>query len=76
MYILDTDSISLDQKEHPILRSKINETPTEQFFTSIITVEEQFRGRLASIRRHIRHPGRLAKAYQNLVVVSYNGALT
>lgn len=66
MYILDTDSISLDQSGHPIVRAKISETPAEQLFTSIITVEEQFRGRLASIRKYIRNPGKLAKAYKNL----------
>lgn len=51
LYILDTDHVSLFQREHPQVVVRIRETLPEQLAVTIITVEEQLRGRLAQIRR-------------------------
>ena len=52
MYILDTDVIAHDQNEHPILSAKVRSTPGKQLFITSVTLDEQFRGRLAYINRH------------------------
>lgn len=51
LYILDTDHVSLFQREHSQVVARIRETPSEQRAIAIITVEGQLRGRLAQIRR-------------------------
>ena len=49
-YILDTDHISLYQHGYPSISQKINSLQKEQLFVTIISLEEQLRGRLAVIR--------------------------
>ena len=50
-WILDTDHVSLWQREHPHVTARIGGVKWEDFAVTIITVEEQLRGRLDSIRR-------------------------
>lgn len=50
LYILDTDHLSLFQRRHPQVVAKIQATPLPQRAITIITVEEQLRGRLSQIR--------------------------
>ncbi len=50
LFTLDTDHVSLFQREHPQVVSKVGETAPELLAVTIITVEEQLRGRLAQIR--------------------------
>jgi tRNA(fMet)-specific endonuclease VapC len=49
-YLLDTDHISLAQRKHPQVMSRILTIPAEQLMVSIVTVQEQMRGRLAQIQ--------------------------
>ena len=49
-YILDTDHISLYQHGYPSVFQKVNNLRKEQLFVTIISLEEQLRGRLAVIR--------------------------
>ena len=49
-YILDTDHISLYQHGYPSVFQKVNDLRKEQLFVTIISLEEQLRGRLAVIR--------------------------
>ncbi|MBD0264213.1 MAG: type II toxin-antitoxin system VapC family toxin [Tolypothrix sp. Co-bin9] len=49
--ILDTDHISLFQREHPVVTKRVNQANPKQIATTIITVEEQIRGRLAQIKK-------------------------
>jgi tRNA(fMet)-specific endonuclease VapC len=65
-YILDTDHVSLFQRNHPQIVQKVREIDTSNLFVTIITLEEQFRGRLAVISKANQKPERLAIAYQNL----------
>jgi tRNA(fMet)-specific endonuclease VapC len=41
LWIFDTDTISLFQRGHPIVRQRVNATTPEQLATKIITFEEQ-----------------------------------
>lgn len=50
-YILDTDHVSLYQRGHAPLKARIATFPLDQLATTVITVEEQLRGRLAQIRK-------------------------
>ncbi len=70
MIILDTDVFSLmelpDSPEYLRLRARIAQLdPPQPVVTSVITYEEQSRGRLASVNA-ARSPQQLAQAYSHL----------
>jgi tRNA(fMet)-specific endonuclease VapC len=67
MFILDTDSITHDQKEHPILIERVRTAPREDLFTTSVTIEEQLKGRLAFLHRERNHPHRSAQGHGDLV---------
>ncbi|ELR97017.1 type II toxin-antitoxin system VapC family toxin [Gloeocapsa sp. PCC 73106] len=50
-YILDTDHISLFQREHPLVTQRVKATPPQEMAVTVITFEEQLYGRLNRIRR-------------------------
>ena len=66
MYILDTDHISLFQRDNPGVVSNVLKKPQSMLATTVITAEEQLRGRLAMIRK-ARTDERIVKAYDNLL---------
>jgi tRNA(fMet)-specific endonuclease VapC len=47
--ILDTDALSLAQRSHPVAVKRLKALPPKQRGITIISVEEQLRGRLAQI---------------------------
>ncbi len=47
LYILDTDHLSLLQRGHSGLKYRLEQTNPDEIAITIITVEEQMRGRLA-----------------------------
>lgn len=51
LYILDTDHVSLFQRRHPRVIVKIGTTPPQRLAVTIITLEEQLKGRLAQIKK-------------------------
>jgi tRNA(fMet)-specific endonuclease VapC len=70
MIVLDTDVFSLmelpDSPEYVRLRARIAQLdPPEPVATTVITYEEQSRGRLASVNS-ARSPRQLAQAYSHL----------
>jgi len=65
MYILDTDHISLFQRNHQQVSARILATPPLELATTIITVEEQLRGRLDRVRQ-AKNDEAIVRAYQNL----------
>lgn len=65
MFILDTDHVSLHQREHTLIASRIAETPDHLLFSTIITFQEQIAGRLAVIKR-ARNPEKQARSYRRL----------
>lgn len=65
LYVLDTDHVSLAQREHPYVAARIAATPPEQLTVSIVTVQEQLRGRLAQVQ-HASNTMALILAYKRL----------
>ena len=51
LYILDTDHISLVQRQHPIVSRKLSYIPSNQRAVTAISLVEQLQGRLANIHR-------------------------
>ena len=51
LWILDTDHVSLFQQLHPVITQRINAVNSEDIAITIITVEEQVRGRFNVIRK-------------------------
>lgn len=51
LYILDTDHITLLQRRHPSVISRLSTLSPEDVVTTIISAMEQVRGRLAQIHR-------------------------
>lgn len=65
LYILDTDHVSLFQKRHPFVTQRIGKVNSENLMTTIVTVEEQIRGRFNVIKR-ASSGGKLIRAYTAL----------
>ena len=51
LFLLDTDHVSLLQRGNPHVIAHLAQISPEQIAVSVITVAEQFQGRLATIRR-------------------------
>ena len=51
LFVLDTDHLSLYQRNAEPLLSKLLSHPADELAITIVTVEEQLRGRLAQIRK-------------------------
>jgi tRNA(fMet)-specific endonuclease VapC len=49
LWILDTDHISLWQTNHPVIPQKLAQIDPQDFAVTIVTLEEQMRGRLSEI---------------------------
>jgi tRNA(fMet)-specific endonuclease VapC len=69
MYILDTDHLSLFQRNHPYVSTRVLATSPLELATTIITLEEQMRGRLNRVRQ-ARSDEAIVRAYQNLQATS------
>ena len=66
LWILDTDSVSLFQRGNLKIARRLNSVDSSEIAITIITVEEQIRGRFQAIRRAA--PDELVSAYQKLQV--------
>ncbi|MFN8512285.1 MAG: type II toxin-antitoxin system VapC family toxin [Thermomicrobiales bacterium] len=51
LYILDSDTVSFHQRGYPAVVARFASITPESIATTIITVEEQFQGRLARVGR-------------------------
>ena len=65
LYILDTDTISGQQAHRPTILRRLASVPPTQVFTTVITLREQIRGRLAVIDR-MEEDAALIQAYTQL----------
>ena len=63
--ILDTDHVSLLQRNEPLVVKRFNEAVREEIAITIITVKEQMRGRLSSIKQ-AGSSARIISAYAKL----------
>lgn len=66
LWILDTDSVSLFQRGNLEIARRLNSVDSSEIAITIVTVEEQFRGRFQVIRR--ASPDELVPAYHKLQV--------
>src|SRR5688500_11594614 len=66
MFILDTDHISLFQRRDAAVSARVLSIPAVELATTVITVEEQLRGRLARIRR-ARNDAEVVRTYRSLL---------
>ena len=62
LWILDTDCLTLFQMKNIAMLDRIQRTPPEQLATTIVSAEEQLRGRLLFVRRS-ENQKRLSQAY-------------
>jgi tRNA(fMet)-specific endonuclease VapC len=65
LYILDTDSITFQQAGCETIIRHLQSVPADSVYTTVITVYEQIRGRLAAINR-AREGRDLVWAYERL----------
>jgi tRNA(fMet)-specific endonuclease VapC len=61
-YLLDTDHVSLHERGHPPLLTRLAAQPPGSIAVSVVTVEEAIRGRLAVLARRSRGEARV-RAY-------------
>jgi tRNA(fMet)-specific endonuclease VapC len=66
MYLVETSTISLHQRGHPRVAARLAAIAPVLRFTSVVTIEELMRGRLATIAQHSQQPQRLVAAYSLL----------
>ena len=67
LYVLDTDTLSLLQRNHPVVRQHVDAVAPTDLAVTIITVEEQLTGWYTALRRASpTRPDHLAHVYQNL----------
>jgi tRNA(fMet)-specific endonuclease VapC len=69
-YILDTDHFTLLKRNHPIVRAKIGSIPPADIFVTIVTIEEQLRGRSAVVSKVSNQPERFSTAYDYFLTAS------
>ncbi len=65
LYILDTDHISLLQRDHVHVTTRFKNIPFDLCGTTVITVEEQVRGWLNLVNR-VKGEEKIALNYENL----------
>ena len=65
LYILDTDHLSLLQRNNQIVLKNLTAVPVSQRATTVINLEEQTRGPLASIRK-AQSEAEAARAFNRL----------
>lgn len=64
LYILDTDCLTLFQKNHPIITQRVKQVNPAQLATTAITMAEQLKGWLNVIHKY--NTEKLIAAYQGL----------
>jgi tRNA(fMet)-specific endonuclease VapC len=65
VFILDTDILSLYERQHPVVSLRIAAVPAGELGITVISVEEQLSGWYKLIRR-AKDRAKLSKVYQRL----------
>ncbi len=68
LWVLDTDHLTLLQRNHPLVVQRVATINFEDIAVTIVTAEEQLRGRLDAIRQasQLSQSDRLVWAYARL----------
>ncbi|WP_375469581.1 type II toxin-antitoxin system VapC family toxin [uncultured Nostoc sp.] len=66
LYILDTDHVTLSQHGNSKILQRAQAVGSSNIFITTVTLEEQLKGRLASISKCANKPQFLAVAHRNL----------
>lgn len=75
LYVLDTDHVTLHQRNDPVLQPRIAALDARELAVTIVTAEEQMRGWLKLIRR-ARSKQRQVTAYEGLrIALEYFGSV-
>ncbi len=64
-YVLDTDTITALQHNHPAVVARVGAVSPEDLFVAIVSIEEQLAGRLHALHGQLSGD-RLVEAYQRL----------
>lgn len=74
LYVLDTDTVFLYRKGHPVVRQRVDARLPGDVAITVLTIEEQLTGWYSMLRRLTRPP-LLARAYRELAdsVKFYSG---
>ena len=70
LWIFDTDHISLWQTNHPTIRQRLLQTDPKTFAVTVISFEEQIRGRLGEINRITSRKQRIRIGTRDLRIAS------
>ncbi len=65
LFVLDTDHVTLFQRAHPWVRDQVLARTPGSVVTTVVTVEEQLRGRMKALRRASDGPS-LVAAYDRM----------
>ncbi|MEB3311844.1 MAG: type II toxin-antitoxin system VapC family toxin [Snowella sp.] len=65
-YILNTDHVTALQRGNPIFLKRFRFVDDSQIFVTVITLEEQIRGRFSVISKFTNNPEKLPRAYADL----------
>jgi tRNA(fMet)-specific endonuclease VapC len=76
MFLLDTDLVSLDQRGHALVRQRVQSAGSLSVVISAITVEEQLRGWLATIRTATTTEARVYGYLRLRMAVEYAASFT
>ncbi len=66
LFVLDTDTLTLFQRKHPMVCLRVDALPAEERVITVITAQEQIEGRLNVIKRVPPVPYEIARAYSAL----------
>jgi tRNA(fMet)-specific endonuclease VapC len=76
IYLLDTDHVSLNQRGHPLVGTRVQDAGATQLRISVITVEEQLRGWLAVIRNATTSSARVTAYTRLRMAVEYFASIS
>jgi tRNA(fMet)-specific endonuclease VapC len=67
LFVLDTDTISLYQHDHPAVCARVRSHPLSELAITVLTVEEQLSGWYNELRK-AKKPAALAAVYQRMAL--------
>ena len=74
-FLLDTDHVSLQERGHAPLHSRLAATPADSIAVSVVTVEEMIRGRLAILARQSEGETRVRAYAKFMETVLFFGSI-